>query len=230
MNTFVDIVLVVYLLLGAYAGFKKGIIKSLVGFIGLIAVIILSYSLKTSLANFLINNMPFFNFSGSLEGLTSLNILIYNAVSFIVIFILLYCILNLIIVLTGFIDTLLKFTVIWILPSKILGAIVGFVEAWLFAFLVIFALSSFNFTNVMVRDCKMTDIILNHTPIVGKYLGGLTKTAQEVYDVIDNYNGDTKSLNLRILQIEIKYGLISKEKATELMETGTIELDNVLFS
>ena len=90
MNIFVDIILVVFLALGAYAGTRKGLIKTAIGFIGLVAIIILSYSLKTPLANFLIDTMPFFQFGGALEGITSINILIYNVISFIVIFILLY--------------------------------------------------------------------------------------------------------------------------------------------
>ena len=127
LSTVVDILIIVFLLLGTYAGWRKGLIKSLVNFIGLIAVVILSFYLKTFIANFLIDKMPFLNFAG-LNGLSSVNILIYNIISFIFVFIILYCVLNIIISITGFSDMLLKFTVIWIIPSKILGALVGLLE------------------------------------------------------------------------------------------------------
>ena len=53
------------------------VILSIVGTVGLVAIVIISYTMKTSLANFLIDHLPFFNFGGPLEGLTALNILIY---------------------------------------------------------------------------------------------------------------------------------------------------------
>ena len=143
MSTVIDVLLVVFIALGTYAGFRKGLIKSLVSFIGLIAIIIISYSFRYTLAEFLIDKLPFFNFAG-FEGLTSLNILIYNVIAFIVIFVLLYCALNIVLAVTGFIDTLLKFTVIWVIPSKIGGAIIGFLESWAFVFLLLFVLASFN--------------------------------------------------------------------------------------
>ena len=233
MSTIVDIILLAFIVLGTFAGAKKGLIKTAVGFVGLVAIVILSYTLKTYLANFLIDVMPFFQFSGAIEGLTSLNILIYNIISFVVIFILLYCILNIIIAVTGFIDTLLKFTVIWIIPSKIGGAILGFLESWIFIFLVVFVISQFSFANVAVRESKITDLVLNHTPIIGTYLGGATKASEEIYTGIQEFTKDSSKtqndLNLYILQVEINYGLISKEKATELMEIGKIGLDNVMF-
>ena len=145
-----------------------------------------------------------------------------------------YCILNIVISLTGFIDTLLKFTVIWIIPSKIGGAIIGFLEAWVFLFLAVFVLSQFNVTNSFIKDSKVSDIILNNTPVVGNYLGSASKAAEEIYNEIEaSVNDETLSkedLNLKILQIQISRGLISAEKANELMETGKLTIGNAIIS
>jgi len=234
MSWVLDFILVIFIILGTYAGVRKGLIKSLVSFIGLVAIVIISYTLRAPLAAFLIDNMPFFDFSGALEGLTSLNILVYNILAFVVIFVLLYCVLNIIIAVTGFIDTLLKFTVIWIIPSKIGGAIVGFLESWVFLYLVVFVLAQFSFTASLVGDSKVSNIILNNTPVVGNYLGGAKAASEKIYKGIEEYTNDesktTEDLNLHILQIEINYGLVSAEKATELMEIGKIDLDNVSIS
>lgn len=233
MSIVVNIILLAFIALGTYAGFRRGLIKSLVNFIGLVAIIIISYSLKTSLANFLIDKMPFFNFSGTLEGLTSLNILIYNIIAFVVIFVVLYCILNIVIAVTGFIDTLLKFTVIWVIPSKIGGAIVGFLESWVFLFLVIFILGQFSITNNFIKDSSVANFLLDHTPVIGTFLGDAKGAAEEIYAGIEEYRNDetktTNDLNLYILQIEINYGLVSKEKAAELMAIGKIGLEGVMF-
>ena len=96
MNILLDILIVIFLVLGILAGMKRGLIKTLVGVVGLVAIVIVSYTLKGYISAFLIDNLPFFNFSGELEGLTSLNILIYNVISFIVVFVIMYCILNII--------------------------------------------------------------------------------------------------------------------------------------
>ncbi len=233
MGTVVDILIIIFVLLGALAGWKKGLIKSLVSLIGLIAVVIISYSLRYSLAEFLIDKLPFFNFAG-FEGLTAINILVYNVISFIVIFVILYCVLNIVIAVTGFIDTLLKFTVIWILPSKIGGAIVGFLEAWVFVFVVLFALASFNVTANFIIDSKGANIVFDYTPIIGNYLYGTTNGARDIYKGIKELQADetktTRDVNLYILQTEISYGLITKEKAQELVDIGKIDLGDVQFS
>ncbi|MBE6157052.1 MAG: CvpA family protein [Firmicutes bacterium] len=234
MSIVVNIILIAFIILGTYAGFRKGLIKSLVSFIGLVAIVILSYSLRVPLAGFLIDKLPFFGFSGILEGLTSLNILLYNVIAFIVIFILLYCVLNIVLAVTGFIDTLLKFTVIWIIPSKIGGAIVGFLESWIFLYLILFVLAQFSFSAGLISDSKISDIILNNTPVVGNYLGGAQKAAKEIYEGIEKYTNDetktTEDLNLYILQIEINYDLITSDKANELMQIGKIGLERVSIS
>jgi len=233
MSIVVDIILLAFIALGGLAGWKKGLLKSLIGFIGVVAIVIVSYTLKNSLANFLIDTLPFFNFGGVLSGLGSINILFYHLISFIVIFVILYAILNIILTVTGFIDTLLKFTVIWILPSKIGGAIIGLLEAWVYIFLVLFVLSQFSFTNALIKDSTIKNVVLDHTPVVGTYLSGAKVAAEKIYEGIDQFSKDkTKDkddINLFILQTAINYGLITKEKAQELMDIGKIELENIMF-
>ena len=196
MSIVVDVVIAILIILGTYGGAKKGLIKTLIGFIGLVSIVILSYTLKSYLANFLIDHLPFFSFGGNLEGLTALNVIIYNIISFVVIFILMYCILNIVLSLTGFVDTLLKFTVIWVIPSKIGGALIGFLETWVFIFLVLFVISQLSFLNITVRDSKFTDIILNHTPMIGSYLRPATLGAEEIYNGIKEFQSDTSKWGL----------------------------------
>ena len=228
MNMAINIILLVLLALGTYAGFKKGLIKGAVQLIGLVAIIIISYTLRYPLVEFLINKFPFFSFN----GYSTLTILLYNVVAFVLIFVLLYCLLNIILTLTGFIDTLLKFTIIWEIPSKIGGAIIGFLEMWVFLYLVIMIASSFNVTAEYLKDSKVADIMINHTPIVGTYLRGIPKAASEIYDGIKMYTADNsktqEEINLYILQLEINYGLITKQKAQELVDIDKVSVGDVL--
>lgn len=234
MSTILDIILVLFIALGTYLGVRKGLIKSLVSFVGLITIVIISYTLRTPLANFLIDKLPFFNFGGVFEGLTALNILIYNLVAFIVLFIILYCVLNIVIAITGFIDTLLKFTVIWIIPSKIGGAIVGLLETWIFLFLAVFVFSQFSFSTNIIEKSKVGHFILYNTPVIGDFLGGASDAAKGIYKEVEKYNGvedrNTEALNLKILEIQVNYGLITAEKANELMAINKLGLKNVVIS
>ena len=76
----VDIIIIVALLLGAISGFIRGFFKQTVMFVGTIIVVILSFILKNPLSLILYKNLPFFKFG----GLTSLNILMYEILAFII--------------------------------------------------------------------------------------------------------------------------------------------------
>ena len=88
MGAVVDVSIILILLMGAVVGFKRGIFKSAVMFIGAIVVIVLAYSLKNPVANLLYSFMPFFNFAGDFEGLTTLNLIIYEAIAFVIVYLL----------------------------------------------------------------------------------------------------------------------------------------------
>ena len=154
-------------------------------------------------------------------------VLVYNVIAFVIVFVILYVVLNIVIAVTGFIDTLLKFTVIWVIPSKIGGAIVGFLETWIFLYLLCFVLASFNVTAPWMLDSKVGSFVLTHTPLIGKTMGNVTNSAKEIYELVEKYQDDdsktTESLNQDILLLEYKYDLITLDKIKELIDTGKIE-------
>ena len=73
-----DIIIVLILIMCAIVGFKRGAIKEIVSLVGIILVFVISFSLKGVLGNLLCKFLPFFDFAGSIEGLTVLNILLYH--------------------------------------------------------------------------------------------------------------------------------------------------------
>ena len=88
-------VIILIVLFYVVLGFKRGVIKTGVSLIGTIAILVVSFVLKDIVANFLMEHLPFFNFGGIFDGITSINILMYEMISFIVVFVILYCILKL---------------------------------------------------------------------------------------------------------------------------------------
>ena len=74
----ITVAIILIVLLYMVLGFKRGVIKTGVSLVGTIAILVVSYVLKDVIANFLMDKLPFFNFGGIFEGITSINILMYN--------------------------------------------------------------------------------------------------------------------------------------------------------
>ncbi|MEG0977220.1 MAG: CvpA family protein [Bacilli bacterium] len=229
---FIDIIIIVCLLVGAFLGFKKGVIKTLVQLIGMFAIIIISYTLKDMLAGFLIKVMPFFNFGGVFEGVTAINIIMYELISFIVIFVVLYCILNILISLSGMVEKLLKLTIVLAIPSKILGLIVGAIEGLVFSFLLIFILFHVGPTTKYVNDSSMGIILLERTPFIGQVMAKSTLALEEINDSIKSFDlkGDKKALNSQVVSTLIYYNLVDKDTIKKLIEDKKLDLENMTFS
>lgn len=215
----VDIIILLFLLMGAVVGFKKGIIENIVSFVGTIIVIMVSFSLKNSVAVVLYTYLPFFKI-----GMPIINILIYEALAFLLVFSLLSVLLRILIKVSGIIEKFLDFTIVLAIPSKILGAIFGFLEMYLFAFVILFALAAFNFNNSYITDSKLADFILTHTPFASSALENTYKAAKEVIDLNKNYSKSTdkKALENQGIKILLDYNIITEENLNILKEKGKI--------
>lgn len=221
MFNIIDAVIILFLLMGAVVGFKKGVIKSVVTFVGTIVVLILSFTLKNPLSVFLYTYFPFFN-----VGIAAINILIYEAIAFLIVFALLSTILGIVIKISGIIETLLKFTIVLGIPSKILGAIFGFFEMYLFIFVLLFVLLQFNGSSSFVSGSKMADFILGKTPVVSNIMENTYNGAKEILSLNENYQNsqDKEKLNQDGLDILLKYKVLSVENANKLLEKGKLKI------
>lgn len=230
MSIVLDIIIIGLLALGGIIGWKAGVLKSLVKLVGLISITILALTFKGSLASFLMDFLPFANLGGAFDGLLSINIFIYNAISFIIIFILLYCLLNIVLSITGFLDTLLKFTVVWILPSKILGAIVGVFEYWLFILVLVFTLAQFPISSDFVYTSNIAPVMMKYTPIIGPLVRTTANSMDQINELLKNNDGLTeRELDLQILTRALSSGIISKDQLNRLIEEEKLDFKNVAF-
>lgn len=227
----VDIIIIVILVLCTLLGLKKGAIKSLVQLLGTVAVLILAYTFKGVLANFLMSFMPFFNFIGYV-GITSINVLVYELISFIVIFVVFYCILNILLSLSGLVESLLKLNVILAVPSRIFGALLGFLDGVMIAFLMSFIMLHLGPTEKLIMNSNMGIIVLERTPFVGTVLARTTLAMEEINALVNNMTENTNldSVNAQALQVLIHYQIISKEDAQKLIEDKKVDLENVTFA
>ena len=218
--TIVDAIVILFLLLGAVLGFKKGAIRSLVGLVGTIAVVVIAYYLKNPVAELLYNFVPFFDFSGSWQGLATLNILLYEGIAYVLVFVILYGILSLILKLTGIIEKVLTMTIILGIPSKIIGAILGFLEAVVFSFIILFVLLQFNGSHTWIKESSVAMSILDKTPLIGTMVSDTYDAILEISDLDEKYkdSNDLDAYNGEILSIMLKYHVITPESARKLIE------------
>ncbi len=223
----VDVIIIALLILGGVAGFKAGVIKKLTDFIGMFVVIILAFYLKNYISVIMYENLPFFNFFGLINGIDALNILLYEVIAFLVIFIALLFVLKVVLMLTGLVEKILKATVILSIPSKLLGIVVGVIEMYVYLFLILVIVSLPIFDSSFLKDSKMNNFILNNTPVLSGVSEEIIDIYGDVYNIIDNRKNKTnEQLNEEILKVLIDKKVVTKESAKKLVDRNKIHIND----
>ena len=223
----VDVIIIALLILGGVAGFKAGVIKKLTDFIGMFVVIILAFYLKNYISVIMYENLPFFNFFGLINGIDVLNILLYEVIAFLVIFIALLFVLKVVLMLTGLVEKILKATVILSIPSKLLGIVVGVIEMYVYLFLILVIVSLPIFDSSFLKDSKMNNFILNNTPVLSGVSEEIIDIYGDVYNIIDNRKNKTnEQLNEEILKVLIDKKVVTKESAKNLVDKNKIHIND----
>lgn len=223
----VDVIIIALLILGGVAGFKAGVIKKLTDFIGMFVVIILAFYLKNYISVIMYENLPFFNFFGLINGIDALNILLYEVIAFLVIFIALLFVLKVVLMLTGLVEKILKATVILSIPSKLLGIVVGVIEMYVYLFLILVIVSLPIFDSSFLKDSKMNNFILNNTPVLSDVSEEIIDIYGDVYNIIDNRKNKTnEQLNEEILKVLIDKKVVTKESAKKLVDKNKIHIND----
>lgn len=221
MNIFniVDVIIVLLILCCGVLGMKRGFFKEIVMTVGYLLLIIISLVLQSPIAEFLSLHLPFFEFGGGFQGLEVLNILLYQIVAFILVFAVLSIIFNIILYVSKVIEKLLDLTVILGIFSKILGLIVGLVDGYLLMFIFCIIVSCPIFDQNIVAGSKLTDTILNSTPVLSAVAKKTTKTIIEVTDLASSDTLNNKDeFNTKAVDIMLKHELITPEYVEQLIK------------
>ena len=223
----IDIAIILFILLGAVIGFKQGAIKKLTSFVGMFVIIIIAFIFKNNLSVIFYENLPFFNLWGMFKGIEILNVVLYEILAFIFIFTLLLFALRILLVITGAVEMLLKFTVILSIPSKILGIFVGAIEYYVYAFLILFVISLPVFNISILNQSKYASVILENTPILSNLADETVTLYGEVYNIVDNRKNKTEEqLNEEVLIFMLENDFISYDSTKKLIEKNKLHLDN----
>lgn len=226
-----DVVILIFLALGAVAGFKAGVIKKTTDFVGTLVIVFLSFYLKNFLSIIMYENLPFFNFGGVIKGVEVINILFYEVLAFIIVFVLLLVILRVLLMVTGIIEKILKATIILSIPSKILGIFVGIIEMYVYVFITLVFLSLPVFNIKYVKESKLANFMLDDTPVLSSMAEDIIGTYSEVYELIDNKENKTsEEVNTEILKVLFDKEVITKESARKLVDRNKLHLsDNTIL-
>lgn len=230
-----DIVIVLILIMSAIIGFKRGAIKEIVSLVGIIIVFIVAFAFKGVLGNVLCKWLPFFNFAGNLEGVTVLNILLYQLIAFLIIYSLLFSIYMIVMKISGVVQKLVHMTVILWLPSKIIGAVVAFITGYVMVFVVLLALLIPLKDTDMFKESKFANYVVYDTPILAGSAENISRSINEVYTLGEDLSkGDISKneANLETMDILLKYKIVSPKTAKELVVLDKLDgisgLDSVI--
>lgn len=230
-----DIVIVLVLIMSAIIGFKRGAIKEVVSLVGIIIVFILAFSLKGVLGNVLCKWLPFFNFAGNLEGVTVLNILLYQLIAFLIIYSLLFSVYMIVVKISGIVQKLVHMTVILWLPSKLIGAVVAFITGYVMVFVVLLALLIPLKDTDIFKNSKFANYIVYDTPILASSSENISTSINEIYELGEDLSkGDISKneANVKTMDILLKYKVVSAETARELVVLDKLDgisgLDKVI--
>lgn len=223
----VDIFILIFLALGGLVGFKSGAIKELTRFIGFFLVVLVAFYLKDTLMVALYENLPFYNFFGIIRGIDALNILLYQLISFLVIFFLLYFILRVLVVITGLFEWLVKMTIFLSLPSKIIGLLVGVIEYYVYIFFILYILNMPLFNLTFVSNSKFGGIILKNTPILSEMADDTVEVYSDIWEIIKNKKGKSNDeINTLVLTSLLDHNLITVDSAKKLVESNKITIED----
>lgn len=223
----VDIISLLVIIMYGVVGAHRGVFKQLVTTVGFIIVVVLAFYLKNPIAEFLSLHLPFFKFGGSFANVTSLNIILYQLISFIIVIVILQAVLNVLIRITGVIEKILKFTIILGIPSKILGFLAGLLEGFVIVFLVLFFLKQPAFNLQIFNGSKLTNTILNSTPVLSQIAGNFVDTVNDLYELGNDYveqKLDANELNLKSIDTMLDHKIITVDYVEKLVENKKIEI------
>lgn len=223
----VDIVILIFILFGGLIGWKQGFTKSLVNCVGYILIIVIAFVLKNPISEFFMMYLPFFDFFGLIKGLTVLNIALYEIIAFLLVFGILLIGLKFLMVATTVFETILKFTIVLGIPSKILGAILGLIKNYVIAFMILYILSLPIITGTsFLEKSKFTKTILESTPVLSMFADNSMKVASEFTSLTKKYDeSSSNEFNLETLDLFLKYDVVKKSTINKLIEKGKIRID-----
>lgn len=224
----IDLVIILFILSGALIGFKRGFTRQLVSSLGFFLIVILSFLLKNPVSIFLYEHLPFFGFSGIIKGVTVLNIALYEILALFIVMALFTLIFKVLLFATKVFEKALTFTLFLGIPSKIGGALIGIIQNYVWAFIILYILT-LPVLNVDLSNSKYKDKILNNTFILSGYIKDSVKVINEFALLKEKYEKtpNAKEFNRETLDLFLKYNVVTPDSIKILVKKDKLKINNV---
>ncbi len=225
LNVF-DIGIILLLVMFIIVGFKNGAIRELFALVGIIVVFVLSYALKGILGNILCIVLPFFKITGVVEGLSVMNILLYQAIAFMIVFAILLTLYEILLKVSKFIQKIVNLTIILILPSKILGGIIAFVKGWIVLFAVFLCLMIPLKNAEIFTSSTMVNKIIYNTPVLSSHSSNFINSVEEIYNLekqVSSKEISKNDANLKTLDLMLKHKIVDKKTVEQLVKLHKLD-------
>lgn len=225
----VDLLIIIFILIGGLLGLKRGAVKEFITAIGFFVIVVLSFLLKNPLSVIFYENLPFFKFGGIFKGVTALNIALYELIAFLVVALVLTFIWKLVEYASNLMQKLINMTIILGLPSKIIGFIIGVLEYYVLAFIIIYILTIPIFSVKPVIESKGAQGILNDTPVISKFVKNSSAFIGEFIELRDKYQvtESANQFNYETLDLFMKYDIVDVKSVKKLKEKNKISIDGI---
>lgn len=225
----VDIIIVLFCISGIIVGLKRGLLSELISFFGFFGIIILSFYLKNPVSVFLYEHLPFFKFAGVIKGVTVLNIALYELIAFLAIFTILTVILIIVLKITNILDKVVNATIILAPISKLGGAAIGFIESYVWIYIILYILSMPIFNIEIINESKYKDTILNNTPIISNIAGDSLNVIYEFASLKEKYEVEenAEQFNKETLDLFLKYNVITVDSVQVLVDKNKLQITNI---
>lgn len=225
----VDILIIIFICIGGFVGFKRGVVKQLVSAAGIFVVTVLSFFLKNPVSVFFYENLPFFKFGGLFKGVTVLNIALYEFVAFLVVFLILMFLWRIVIFASSIIQRIINLSFLLGIPSKILGTLIGIIEYYFISFIIIYILVLPLFSVREVVNSKYAQFILNDTPVISSFVSENSQFISEFASLKEKYE-NTKSaneFNYETLDLFLKYDIININSVKRLRDKNKLDIKGI---
>lgn len=222
---YIDYVIISLILIFGIVGLLRGLFKTVISFAGFIVVVVLAFYLKNPIATFMYEKLPFFTLKGIFNGVTVLNIIIYEAIAFLIVAAILGVILKVIMIVTNILDKVLNIFIFMGLPSKILGFVVGLIEGYIISFIVLFVSVQLNYKLSDIDASKYGNKILKDTPFISSIVKNTYDSFMEIYNLRSTYE-NTDKYNEVAFETLIKNKVLSIKSAKKLVETEKVKINN----
>lgn len=223
-----DIGIVMFGIMFFITGVKNGFIKEAFSLAGTILVFSIAFYLKGFVGNIMCIGFPFFRFSGVIEGVSSINILLYQIIAFMFLFCALLTVYIVILNISEILEKIVNMTIILIPISKLLGGVVSLVKGYIVMFAVLLLLMIPLKNEAMFADSNLVNKMLYSTPVLSGVTKDVTTVIGEVYSLgakVSSGKLSSSEANIKTIDLMLKYNIVDKNTIESLIKKN--KLDNV---